>query len=360
MTEQSARTGSGLALKERDESHIRAALEGREEWIVEVALKAHQYAVKNGIGVTAMAHQTHIPNGTLSQFFSGTYNGVEANIAERLQDFFRRMAQKEMYGEKRSFVETKIARAMWNLADKIRVVRRIQWLRSPEQCGKSTSLQRYTVDNNSGRTIMIEIPGAGGFGDFLWALAAKMNIAYSCKLAEKRLRIREGLSACDLLILDEAHNIWTWTDRDITRFLDYLRTDLFANGARGILLVETNSDSLQRLSVFRKRARYNVGQLIGRMRNNVVVIDPADDISPDDVAALVGRYYKPGKAMLAKLHSLATQEGMGHFGLVLDIVNEAWSRAKAAKKDLTDTQVEEVARETMADLKSRESLYTNR
>ncbi len=350
-------TGAGMALKERDESHIRAALAGREAWIIDAALQAHQYAIRQGIGMTALAHQAHIPGGSLSQFFSGTYAGSEANVAQRLQDFFRRLEQQELYGDKRAFVETRLSRALWALADKVRVVRRIQWLQSPEQCGKSVSLRRYTADNNRGRTIMIEIPGAAGFGDFIWALASELGIAYSVKLSEKKLRIREALTACDLIIIDEAHLIWNWSDRDIARFLDYLRTDLFSNSARGVLLVETNSDSLTRLAHFKKRTRYNVGQLIGRMRNQVMTLDPADDITAEDVAALVGRYYTPGKATLQRLHTLSTRENLGHFGLVLDVVNEAWSRAKHDKKSLSDTHVETVARETLQQLKTREDLY---
>lgn len=349
--------GVGLPLKERDESHIRAALAGREERIITAALAAHAYAVKHGLGVTSLAHQVRIPGGTLSQFFGGSYPGVEANLADRIEDFFRRLDQQDLYGDKRVFVETDIARALRNLADKVRVIRRIQILSSPEQCGKSTSLAVYTHENNSGRTVMMEVPGSSTFTEFIWALAGKLEIAYSCKLSEKKLRIRAALKSCDLLILDEAHNLWEWPDRDIRKFLDYLRTDLFSNGARGVLLVETNSDTMSRLTDFKRRSRYNVGQLIGRMRNAVAVIDPAEDITLADVAALVGRYYKPGKPMLGKLHTLAIQEHMGHFGLVLDIVNEAWSRAKADKADLSDAYVETVAKETLSELKSREKLY---
>jgi hypothetical protein len=355
-------TGAGLPLKERSPEMIRQALAGRDERIIESAIRAAEYARQQGLGVTALAHQCRIPGGTLSQFFAGLYTGVESNIADRLDDFFQRLLQKELYGDKRAYCETRIATALHHLADKVRVIRRIQLLRSPEQCGKTTALRHYTAENNSGRTVMIEVPGGGrtgGFGDFVWALAEQLDIPYSVKLREKRIRIRQALSSCDLVIIDEAHLIWTWTDRDIAQFLDYLRTDVFANGARGVLLVETNSDALDQLSRFKRRAGYNVGQLIGRMRNDVVRIDPADDITVDDVAALVGRYYRPGADMLGRLVALAQQEGLGHLGLLLDVVNEAWSRAKAERRDLDDATVGEVARETMAQLKQREKLYAH-
>lgn len=350
----------GIPLKDRTSDDVRTAFEQESEEVLSAALKLHEYAVRNALGVSALGQQAAIPGGLLSQFFNHSYAGDYSAIAGRIEKFFWRLEQKQKYGGLREFVETHIARALWTVFDKTRVIRRIQWIRSPEQLGKTEAATRYTHDNNSGRTIMVEIPGGSraGFGDFLWVLAETLGIPYTAKLREKRVRIRNALQACDLLIIDEAHLVWTWSDRDIASFLDYLRTDLFANGERGVVLIETNSDSLARLQDFRRRASYNIGQLIGRMRNEPVVIDPAEDITEDDVRLLVSRYYRPGAATVRRLLEIARRERLGHFGLMLDIVNEAWGRAKARKRELDDATVDAVAEQILGVLKSRKELYT--
>lgn len=353
------RTVLGIPLKERTPEEVRAAFAGESEEVQASALKLHAYAVMHSLGVSALGQQAGIPGGMLSQFFNHSYPGDYSAIAGRIDKFFWRLEQKARYGGLREFVETRIASALWAVFDKTRVIRRIQWIRSPEQLGKTAAATQYTQDNNHGRTVLVEIPGGSrnGFGDFLWVLAEQLGIPYTVKLREKRIRIRAALSACDLVIIDEAHLLWTWTDRDIALFLDYLRTDLFSNGERGVALIETNSDGLARLASFRKRAGYNIGQILGRTRNEPVVIDPAEDICEDDVRALVSRYYRPGAGTVKKLHAIATREGLGHFGLVLDIVNEAWAKAKARRRELDDATVDAMAEQILASMKARKEMY---
>ena len=316
-------------------------------------------AVAHGLGVSTLGHQSRIPSGLLSQWLSGQYKGDYAAIADRVEKYFWQLEQKQRYGGLRGFVETRIATALWSLMDKTRVIRRIQTVRSPEQVGKTTAARRYTEYNNHGRTIYIQMPGGSrsGFGDFIWCLAAALSIPYTIKLREKRVRIRHALEACDLIIVDEFHLLWEWLDRDIRLFLDFLRTDLHADGSRGVVLIETNSDSLARLDAFRRRNAYNIGQLLGRMRNEAVEIDPAEDIKESDVRALVARYYSPGGGALKKLHAIATREKLGHFGLVLDIVNEAWSIAQSENRNLDDATVEETAKRILNQLAKREGMY---
>ena len=196
-----------------------------------------------------------------------------------------------------------------------------------------------------------------GCGDFVWDLAEALGIPYSIKLREKRIRIKQALESCDLVIIDEAHLVWTWSDRSTAEFFDYLRTDIFADGERGVVLVATNSDMVKGIQTFRKRSGYNVGQLLGRMRNEVMSIDPAEDILVEDVKLLVDRYYKAGAATVRKLHTIATREQLGHFGLLEDLINEAWTRAKARKQSLTDEIVDKTAEQIMAELKQRKELY---
>lgn len=349
----------GIPLMERTAEQVRAVFSGEPAEIVSAAVKLHAYAAREKLGVTKLAHHIRISGGSLSQFFNHTYPGDYTAIAERIEKFFWRLEQKALYGGLRQFVKTSLAGAMWSIFEMTRVVRRIQILQSPEQVGKTRAAVQYAEENNSGRTHYVTLSGGSrsGAGDFIWDLAAELDLPYSIKLREKRLRIREALEACDLVIIDEAHLIEKWALSAQADFWDYLRTDIHANGARGVVLIATNQDLLKSIQRFRRASGYNIGQLLGRMRNEVQTIDPAEDITEADVRLLIERYYKPSAATVRKLHDYATREGLGHFGLLDDILNKAWTCAKARKRDLTDDVVEKTAAEIIAQLESRKEMY---
>lgn len=359
MTDNTKDKGLGLALKDRSPAQIRAALEEQGEDVVKQALRLHDYAGREGVGLTSIAHRSGVSSGILSQFFSGTYAGNYEEIAARIDKFFWRLDQQALYGGLRQFVQTALSRCLWGIAEKTRIIRRIQLIEGPEQVGKTSSLRAYTEENNHGRTIMVQVSGGrGSLTEFIHNVAHSVGIPYTIKLHEKRIRLREILETCDLLIIDEAHNIDTWSDRSQREFWDFLRTDLYNNGDRGILMLYTNTNAMERLNAWRRRARYNLGQLLGRMRMEIMRIDAAGDIVEDDIRLLAARYYKPGAAMVRKLHHLATREGLGHLGLLCDILNESWTVAKARKAQLTDAIVDETANKIFETLKSRKELYS--
>ncbi len=350
----------GIPIKDRTEADIRAALAEQQPETTQAFVDLHAYARANKLGLTALAHQSHIPNSILSQCFNGSYDkGDYDAIGERIRDFFWRMEQKALYGGLREFKETQLCQGLWALFEKTRIIRRIQIIQGPEQVGKTRSAAEYSARNNSGRTVFVSLSGGTrhGSGDFIWTLAESMGIPYTAKLREKKLRIRQGLEACDLVIIDEAHLCFDWTPASQREFWNYVRTDIFANGARGVVFLATNADMLTGLQHWRRRVGYNVGQLLGRMRNEVMEIDPVEDITPEDVALLVSRYYKPGKRALAKLHDLATREQQGHFGLLDDIMNESWTRAKSEGRSLDDATVLDTARHILSQQSNHKDLY---
>lgn len=361
MTEaaSSATCNKGAPLKERTDSDLLAALGEREPEALASALKLRDYARAENLGVSALAHQSGISSTAISQFVNGSYPGDYGEIARRLEKFFWRLGQKEQFGAIRAFVDTAISQALWHLFEKTRIVRRIQLLEGPEQIGKSRAATEYAERNNHGRTLYTKLAGGtrSGCGDFIWGLAETLGIPYTIKLREKRVRIKQALEACDLVLVDEAHLAFTWCDSSQAEFWDYLRTDVFADGERGIVLISTNSDMLDSLQRWRKRTRYNVGQLLGRMAHQVVKIDPAEDITEADVRILVRRYYEPGARALRRLHEIAVADQLGHFGLLGSILTESWTLAKARKVKLDDTIILKTVDDFMATMKGRKALY---
>lgn len=356
------RSLAGIPLQEREPEQIKPVLAnaGADDAAIEQFLTLHAYARHNHLGISALANQTSVSTAVLSSCYNGNYKGDYGATADRIRTFFWRLEQKAKYGGLREFCETRLAKTLWGVFEKTRIIRRIQIIQSPEQLGKTRAATEYTARNNSGRTTYVQLSGgsSSGANDFVWEIAERLDIPYTIKMREKRARIRHKLESCDLVIVDEAHLVFTWTDRAVRDFWDYLRTDIFDNGARGVVLIATNCEMLEGLQTFRGRARYNIGQLLGRMRNDIVTIDPYEDVTDGDVAMLVGRYYEPDKPTLALLADIARRPQLGHLGLIEDIMNEAWTKAKArGKKQPDDAVVTRVAEQILDALKQRKDLY---
>jgi hypothetical protein len=135
-----------------------------------------------------------------------------------------------------------------------------------------------------------------------------------------------------------------------------LRIELHQDGKRGVVLIATNSDMLTLIDAFRTRTRYNVGQLLGRMCNQVMQLYP-DELPIEDVRLICERFGKFRATTIRKLHDLATREHLGHLGLLQDIMDRAWSDARLDGAELTDELVIQIADETLADIARRPNLY---
>jgi hypothetical protein len=347
-----------IPIAEREPEDIRKTLTEKAKQpaeIIQAFVDLQAYAKRTGLGLSALAGQSRISQGVLSPAFNGTYNGNYENVAEKIHAFFRRVKAKEQYGEFRQFVELRLSRYLWRTFEKTSVIRKIQVIESPEQCGKTRAAKEYRELND--RVIYTEIGGGSncGVNDFIRGLGEACEISPAARLHEIKRRIRNNLESADLVIIDEAHLIWKWTRAAIGQFLDYLRTDVYANGARGVVLIATHEDFFNRLRDF-KRTGYNIGQLLGRMRAETIKIDPAD-ITEDDIKMLIGRYYTPGKKTVADLHEIALRPQLGHFGLILDIMSEAWADARKRKAGLDDETVLAVAERIMERLRERKALY---
>lgn len=358
---QSQFTFRGIPLKDRTADQVRAAMEGQDADTTAAFLRLFEYAQGRGLGLSKLATQTRINQAILSECFNGVYPGRPDEIAQRIVAFFHRLEQQEKYGGLRAFVDTQLAGSLWSVFDKTRVTRKIQIVEGPEQVGKSRAAEEYAERNNSGRTEVLEVPGGSvaGLGLFINDLADALGIAHTIKQADKRLRIKHALESCDLLIIDEAHNHFRWTDRCQADWWDYLRTDLYANGKRGIVMMYTNQDAMSGVNAWRRRAGYNVGQLLGRMHPEVIRIDAAEDLVEDDVAAIVARYLdgaKPTKGTVRTLLDLGIQQP-GHLAFVIDVLNESWIKAKARRRTIDDTLILEQAQAAVREVARRKDMY---
>jgi hypothetical protein len=343
-------------LVERTEKDIRHDLAERDAFVVEQLVKLQKYAQEKKLGLKVLAAQTGISTAALSEMFNNKYKGDWTAVASRIEKFWMDIEKNRIFGGCRDFVETEIAKSLWRVFEKTRYNRRIQIIQSHEQLGKSRAAQRYTELNNGGRTVLVTLQPGGpsnGFGVFLRELGKQTKIdCTNKKIIDIRQGIIDRLQRCDLLIIDEWHLCEKWGDNAMRDLIDYLRVCLHNNGARGIVLIATNYDVFNGIDAFRKRTDYNMGQLLGRMCNEPLELHP-DQVPLDDVLGMIERYFKPRAATLRKLYDLATRPGLGHFGLLDDILSRAWAIAQVDKKELTDELVLEIAEETLETIKIR-------
>jgi hypothetical protein len=358
MSIEKGKVSITVPLAERDPEQVREALKGQSEFVQEQFVKLLAYAREEGIGVSKLADRTRISQTTISQCFSGTYNGDFQATAERIVAFFRSEADKAEFGHIHDFVELNMSEYLSLVFRKTRQIRRIQVIEGPEQIGKTRAARQFAEANNHGRTCYVSVSGGtnNGVNEFIRRVAEALDLPRSLKMHDTKARIRERLQPADLLLIDESHIIWSWGTAAICGVLDYIRTDLFDNGSRGICILSTNCSFFDRLSWIKKTGHYNVGQFIGRMRAEAIRLDPAD-IGDEDIRLLAERYYKPGKRVVDTLTEIAQKPQLGHFGLVLDILNEAWTIARRKKAALSDETVQSVATRIMDALKGRKELY---
>jgi hypothetical protein len=355
---------ASVELVDRTDAMIRAALrdanigEADEEFCFEAMTAIRDYAVETGAGLRTIAEQVPgISQSVLSQMFAGNYPGRYDQRCRKLAGFLAAREAARIYGREDKFIPTRLSAGVERLLERTRYNKRIQILQSPEQLGKSRTCREY-VDREESRSIMVTLQDSGTSNPFSLFLR---DIGQACgfsadhvKILNLRFSVRAYLDNVDLVILDEFHKIRNWPDKAVAALLDYMRTELHADGKRGVVLVATNDDVMGILSAFRKSARYNIGQLFGRMCNDVMSIDPAD-IPLADIRALVERYYAPGERIVAELHEVACRDGLGHYGFLLDVLDQAWSAHRLNDSKMTDSLVRDCLKASLESIRERDA-----
>ena len=348
-----------VPLAERDPEQVREALKSQSEFVQEQFMSLHAYACEKNLSLAQLADKTRISGGSLSPAFAGKYPGNYAAIATRISGYFKRLAVKDRYGDLDAFVKTDLVKYLWLIYDKTGQNRRIQLIESEEGMSKSASARAYVAQekqDQTERTIYVQISGGSGNGvnEFIRSLANTLGIERADKtsIGLLKYRIREALESYEAIILDEIHVIWSWSLRAQRLIMDYIRTDLHANGVRVVVLLSTNDNFYGRLKLLRQAAKYNVGQIIGRMAAERIVLD-AKMIEADDVHVLAGKYYQAGAAVRAELLRIAQLPQMGHLHLLLQILGDVGIKATARGKPMTDEMVLAQAQTTLNQFRER-------
>jgi len=275
----------------------------------------------------------------------------------KLTQYLHEREKKHIYGGHNEYVATQFSQGMMRLFDEALYDQRIHMVQSPEQLGKTKSADEYVARNHGGRVIKVTLRAAAScdpYGMYVrdLAIAAGMEDHHGRKLITAHYATQALLELCDLVIIDEFHQLEYWPDKSVRALLEHIKRDLHQDGRRGVVLISTNSDIMTLLEAFRRRTKFNLGQILGRMCNEVNDITP-EDIPLEDIQLLAGRYAQFHKPTLKRLLKIARKPGLGHFGMVLDILNRCWRDSKLDDIPLTDAVITEEIDRTIDEIEKR-------
>lgn len=177
---------------------------------------------------------------TLHRVFSGKYEARLERVLERIDDY-KKLWEQRLGVSKSSFVETSLARQIFETCDLARTYQVILPIYGDSQLGKTFALLEYRRRNNHGRTIYVRMPAKGNLTKFLIALCVALGVNATGNSVALAQRAVGALNENMLLIIDEIHQTCL-SDRGSIRLgtIEFIRLELYEAVKCGVVLCGTN------------------------------------------------------------------------------------------------------------------------
>jgi DNA transposition AAA+ family ATPase len=129
---------------------------------------------------------------------------LSAGIVKEIRAFRRVEIQRAKLG-RNQFVETPTARRVFLACDLARESQTPVIVEGASHLGKTEAFRQYCIDNNHGRSVLVELEAVSGLMGVVRAIAAKLGISPHGNTPDLIERIRKALTSDMVLILDEVH-----------------------------------------------------------------------------------------------------------------------------------------------------------
>jgi hypothetical protein len=190
----------------------------------------------------------------LYQLYTGVYRNPDKSprrpspeLIQKIRDFLDLERKRYEAGEL-SFVVTPTVRKIVTACDLARESQTPVFVTGPSHIGKTFALEHYRSTNNHGRTIYVRMRAASGLGGMVRRIADCMGISDKSNTADLIERIKRGLSANTLLILDEVHLLaHTYRKGSFHNCMEVLR-ELYDESRCGMVLCFTILDDVKAAS----------------------------------------------------------------------------------------------------------------
>jgi DNA transposition AAA+ family ATPase len=153
---------------------------------------------------------------TIWKIYSGLYRHPEwtkdkpkmmdasPKLVAALRAFRKLELQREKLG-RASFVITPTAKKVFMACDLARESQTPVFIYGASQVGKTEAAKQYCIDNNHGRTVLVELEAVNGLKGLLQAVAEKLGISPNANTPDLIARIKKAVTSDMVIILDEVH-----------------------------------------------------------------------------------------------------------------------------------------------------------
>ncbi|MBP5788186.1 MAG: AAA family ATPase [Kiritimatiellae bacterium] len=202
---------------------------------------------------------------TISRLFACNYEASVQSICDRIERYKRSIEERGNVNDM-PFVETSISRDVEKVCKAAWFSQSVAFIWGESQTGKTYALRHYQATHNHGATKYIRVPTAATIQ------LASAEIARACAVSGEgewsniRQRILKAVDSQNLVIVDEAHQVFTTTaDKQAKKVLEFLREVHDRTGC-GMVMCMTNMgrDAIETSSlapVFKQLSRRGVVKL---------------------------------------------------------------------------------------------------
>lgn len=176
---------------------------------------------------------------TISRLFRGTYGASLDSLAGRIERL-KNTVEERGNANKNTFVPTSIARKVEEVCRAAWLSQSVAFVWGEPQTGKTFALEHYHRTHNHGQTKFLRIPAACNIQIAVAEIARACAVSAEGNWARVRSRILKAVDEKNLLIVDEAHQLFvTATDMQAKRVLEFIR-EIRDRTDCGLVLCMTN------------------------------------------------------------------------------------------------------------------------
>ena len=153
---------------------------------------------------------------TIWKIFSGKYThpdstkenprlmDASASLLAAIRAFRKVELSREKLG-RANFVHTPTAKKVFYACDLARESQTPVFLYGASQVGKTEACRQYCIENNHGRSVLVELEAVNGLRGLLQAVAEKLGISPKANTPDLINRIKKAVTSDMLIVLDEVH-----------------------------------------------------------------------------------------------------------------------------------------------------------
>lgn len=127
-----------------------------------------------------------------------------AKLLKAIRDFKRVEISREKLGRV-GFVKTPTAKRVFDACDLARKSQTPVFIYGSSQIGKTEAARQYCLENNHGKSVLVELEAVNGLKGLLQAIALKVGVSPNANTPDLIERLKRAITRDMVIILDEVH-----------------------------------------------------------------------------------------------------------------------------------------------------------